>query len=1126
MPLFGTRPNDDDFLLSHIGDKGMYSAHASRFGLPLPLPTTRSAGLSQDDFQALAFRLPVLDLGAGAAASFEDVIVKNVVFKQKQDQQRAFEAGQEHVLSVGRQGLDTTPPLEGEVDDDATGPSTYRDVWSEVASSEVPKTAPQLSTWDNLDRPDKSYASPFFSEAPARVWEAEISLNSDRTSRAPAYAHGVVLDNLMTIVRGLDSVLLAWDTEKERYVWRADLKGKAKSGLENRGRLVGISLEASHSYVQRFLFLATSLVRLDTVAQSLVEPSSNPSTTAHAVSSSLSAFVAWAQEEVVKSCPTQLDDATDPSSRDGLVVVWSKLSNLARVVESISTIFNRQYRMVPPLAPIPRTTAYLLTLLHDHLNHHLAYSLTPPLLEQTTAAWLLDQALTAWWTGWEDWVGIAEGLHHESEKAWADLGIEVELTKREMALLQVRSASLALEELLRIRYRLAFANVLQLHLSRIPTFFPRNVAIELFEAGRALRLLRRAKPDHPLSRSQRIQDSGRGVRWDVGDDERFFQAVRTRVAQLRNDMRAWQDGTYAASAQTDNASSTRLDVHTSASSLKYPAELDDLFSRFTALSVANALTAPHWSTDTVIGSFLDHRIESSTFSILPPSRPSLNILLSTSLYRPLSTFGRLPSAALLTLFFTDLALTSHLDILHSFFLFGDAFFVQRFRDALFAPPEEREGISIQRRRARDANVWGAQDQGELGAEREGWGIGIGIRGMTDQTSWPPGGAELALALRAALAESIQQRIEAVDRKMVEDEGKEDKAKLNDAQVWRSVDSRLSFAFRHDDVEMDPNSLTAFNFLYLDYKTPSPLDLVITPSVQLKYQQIFTHLLKLMRIEAVMRNMTLDITKPVVFSLTRNGRLGERSENPRPSLLLDLETFDPRARKALIVLCYELRTLVNSITGHAYHSAIDPNVSIFRASLQTIEHALHQQIHPTPRSNDEEEDDSDAAVWNLETLELVHHQFLDRILLSLLLQKRQRPLMRVVTEGIFQVVLDLGRSIKRWKRYQATDTWPPRAEMGILNEILVMHKQLTSQANTLVKVLQALDDRGSSSTRKSSSSSSGLGLGLGKSWSFKGQRGRKILEEMELGLEAKSAGYLSEWVFALDSNRYYAGLTVA
>ncbi|SCZ89330.1 BZ3500_MvSof-1268-A1-R1_Chr1-1g01112 [Microbotryum saponariae] len=1111
MPLFGIRPNDDDFLVPHLGDKGAYSTHASRFGLPLP--STGSTGLFKDDAQALAFRLPSLDSRSGTAALFEDVILNNVVLKQKQEQQRAANVHERHALEVERTAVDN---LLLEKEQSTPGPSTRRDIWGQAASNEVHKSAPQLSTWDNLDRSDKSYASPFFSEAPARVWEAELSLTSERTSRAPAYAHAVILDNLMTIVRGLDSVLFAWDTEKERYVWRADLKGKAKSGLENRGRFVGISLEASHSYIQRFFFLATSMSRLDEVARSLVEPSSNPSTIAHAVSSSLSAFIDWAREEVVRLCPTQLEDPSDPSSRDGLAVVWARLADLARVVESVSTIFQRQYRMVPPLAPMPRTTASLLSLLHDNLKHHLAYSLTPPLLEQTTSAWLLNHALSAWWTGWEAWVGIAESSHHESEHTWADLGIEVEITKRELSMLQVRNAGSGMEELSRTRYRL--------HLSRIPTFFPRNVAIELFEAGRALRLLRRAKPDHPLSRPQRIQNAGRGIRWDVGDDERyvsrFFQAVRTRVAQLRNDVRAWQVGKYAPVVLPDNTFLVKLDVHTSASSLKYPAELADLFGRFTALSVANALTAPHWSTDTGIGSFLADRIESPTFSILPPSRPNLDILLSTSLYRPLSIFGHLPSAALLTLFFTDLALTSHLDVLHSFLLFGDASFVQRFRDALFAPPEEREGSSIQRRRARDVNVWGTKDQGELGAERDGWGIGIGIRGMTDQTNWPPGGAELALALRAALAESIQERIESVDRKMEDPQMKHDKAQVNDAQVWRSVDSRLSFAYRHDEVEMDPNSLTAFNFLYLDYKAPSPLDLVIIPSVQGKYQQIFTHLLKMMRIEAVMRNLTLDITKPVVFGLSRNGRLDDKTKGePVPSLLLDVKPFDFRARKALIALCFELRTLVNSITGHAYHSAIDANVSRFKTSLQGIERALHQQLHPgkmCPTDEEEDDDPDSAGVWNLETLELVHQQFLDRILLSLLLQKRQRPLMRVVTEGIFQVVLDLGRAVKKWKKFQASGTWPVRAEQTILEEILGMHRGLTSQASTLVKVLQALDDRGSSAKASSSS---------GSSSSFKDQRGKKLLEEMEAGFEAKSVGYLSEWVFALDANRFYAGLSI-
>jgi hypothetical protein len=175
-------------------------------------------------------------------------------------------------------------------------------------------------------------------------------------------------------------------------------------------------------------------------------------------------------------------------------------------------------------------------------------------------------------------------------------------------------------------------------------------------------------------------------------------------------------------------------------------------------------------------------------TILPPSASSLPVLLSTSLFDPLRSYAHLPSTSLLTLFFADLSLTSHIDILHSFFFFGDEPFARRLRDSLFAPPEEKEGVTLRRRRRRDQKVYG-DDEGELGLERETWGTGIGVH-LNDRTTWPPGGAELSLTLRTALGDSITERVERMEQSQDEKELK----------AWREVEARLSFAYKEGEEE--------------------------------------------------------------------------------------------------------------------------------------------------------------------------------------------------------------------------------------------------------------------------------------------------------------------------------------
>jgi hypothetical protein len=41
-------------------------------------------------------------------------------------------------------------------------------------------------------------------------------------------------------------------------------------------------------------------------------------------------------------------------------------------------------------------------------------------------------------------------------------------------------------------------------------------------------------------------------------------------------------------------------------------------------------------------------------------------------------------------------------------------------------------------------------------------------------------------------------------------------------------------------------LRALDFLYMDYKAPHPLDILITPDILSKYQRMFTYLLRIMR----------------------------------------------------------------------------------------------------------------------------------------------------------------------------------------------------------------------------------------------------------------------------------------
>jgi hypothetical protein len=194
--------------------------------------------------------------------------------------------------------------------------------------------------------------------------------------------------------------------------------------------------------VEPFLSLGTSLVRLEGVVKALTtsspaarKPFSNskalqqPSRTSHAVAASLSTFLAWVRDEVAAIRPpdppsgSSASDDTPPIEKIGLLAVSSRLSPLFTTMDSLASLFSRRTSVSPPYMPIALSTPILLSQLHDHLQHHLEYTLVPPLMNQAVAAWLLHAAMREWWTGWEDWVGLGDG-----GTAWSELGIE--MTKR------------------------------------------------------------------------------------------------------------------------------------------------------------------------------------------------------------------------------------------------------------------------------------------------------------------------------------------------------------------------------------------------------------------------------------------------------------------------------------------------------------------------------------------------------------------------------------------------------------------------------------------------------------------------------------------------------------------------
>lgn len=193
--------------------------------------------------------------------------------------------------------------------------------------------------------------------------------------------------------------------------------------------------------------------------------------------------------------------------------------------------------------------------------------------------------------------------------------------------------------------------------------------------------------------------------------------------------------------------------------------------------------------------------------LLPRDSPTLGAYISTYLLAPLLAHARLISRALVSHYLDDLHFMDHLEVLRAFWLGGDSEFSERVSGALFGKDGGEAGDDVgMGRRARTRARMGipgaegsritsgsvstlltpapsvletpasAHSLSSSTATPAQWGIGLGV-GLSDRRRWPPGGAELAYALRTTLLDQDVGRFS------------------SRGSVWTRIEDRVSFALR-------------------------------------------------------------------------------------------------------------------------------------------------------------------------------------------------------------------------------------------------------------------------------------------------------------------------------------------
>ena len=313
--------------------------------------------------------------------------------------------------------------------------------------------------------------------------------------------------------------------------------------------------------------------------------------------------------------------------------------------------------------------------------------------------------------------------------------------------------------------------------------------------------------------------------------------------------------------------------------------------------------------------------------------PPLPITPLLSFSHLLTTQSLLINKSTLNLFLHEHSLQTHLSYLHRFLLFTDGVFSSRLASALFSA---------------EATTTERSEAGHRTAST------LGLR-LGSRSTWPPASSELRLALTDVLSSCFNNN--------------------------KDLPGGLSFTVRDmSPTEIaactDPNSITALDFLRIEYRPPAPLEAVITPTSIYYYDKIFKFLLRLLRMVYVVNT-----------------------------------TFWERARRssspAELQFCTEARHFVTTLSSYITTAGIGTTWARFESKLAAIAATAEQ---------------NNSGATSLKDIRDLHESTLDRIMFAVLAKHKQKGLMDIIEE-IFTTVLrfaadegaDAGKALRRLRK---------------------------------------------------------------------------------------------------------------
>ncbi|KAJ6587217.1 gamma-tubulin complex, DGRIP91/SPC98 component protein [Mycena vulgaris] len=680
----------------------------------------------------------------------------------------------------------------------------------------------------------------------------------------------------------------------------------------------------SGSLISRFLTIGSLLRRLEILLASLRSRFSKEGPTIHAFTHALSTVLTFLRESLARLPPLEDDVSITLAS------VWCQYERYEENLVALSTLCGRG-QTTPPrhYLMLEHTPINLLSLLYDHLQSHVERQ--SPTMVTAVVAFILTSTSREYFQQLSQSVGFGgDSRVRRPARVVGEQNDQYALDVSDDGV-EERDDLDGIDD--------AF-----------PTFFPPKLVEVLPAAQKSLVLLRAAEPDHPLLRVPPVRCI---IEW-------FWTWAEIDAA--------WNDGESRPAAKQDATSVVDPSPRESEAGLAAQFRIFDLEPGYSLLDDKNTVTPI-----SALQAFID------AFPVsLPPITPTL-AHLTELVFEPLLQHASALSSALLALFLSPAApgplqFKPHMQLLHAYLLLGAPPFRSRLAAALFSDSEGYDADEAVPASLRAPRRKPEKDR----REREQWPVGLSFA-LLERETWPPVGADLSFFLRTVIVDSFEVPVG-------------DEVPSEREAFWIEAERRLGFAIRDlptgpgHDQWLNPLSIEALDFLYMDYKAPHPLDILITPDILSKYQRMFTYLLRIMRVEhalAAVFCMCRPASRPLFPTLTASHKL-------------------------LLHLRFIAHAFVAGLSHYVFATAIGGNLDPFLARLSL----------------------ADTRFPDVFALARAHAALLDDVLSACLLRGAQRAAGDVLRQAL-ELVLELAVLVgaRRTGRLEEYEAAPQLADLA-------------------------------------------------------------------------------------------------